>query len=503
MPAYSWNLIRLALSVAFLATTAVGLADELPTRVELERHSLSRLSLPTQGLPVEVFLYAPDQEVEVLTASYCGGFEGNRKYTGSFRLVSARHERGLSELALPDHYDFVGGFTHGGLHDVESLREQGVFAVYQYGGCNTEDVEFFRVDAAGQITRAQFLQRDGRVKLSEMTGPGGDFELSPDGDFVFCHYNNWFGYGLCDAYKFDGSDFLQTALWMKGKSPAGQAERALYEFLAALQSEEYQAAAYYYTGTVAMDREQKARALQEHCSTTESRCWLPEHFVLTEETTSPPLFRFAVALYHYDREENPQFVSGVERTSDGWKVLDLPRAEQLPTREELAQRSLSQLSLRAGDRPVDVFLYAPNQRTHVLQQSYCGGKRSARSRHGSYRLVTAAGGEVLSQLPLGDYFFVEGQPHDRLRSVVDPRTGRTWLAVYQYGNCNLEYLQLFRVLIDGRILPMPFVWRDGRRQLRGLTGPDGEIQKTPDGALILCHYDNALQHRMCEGGQPG
>ena len=324
-PPYSKLMLRfLFLSLVLVGMAPPGQAADLPPVDELRQKSLSQLSLPVGEMSVEVFVYAPDQEVEVLTAPYCGGLEGSRKYTGSFRLVSARHERALSELVLPDHYYFVGGYTHGGLHKVEELQEHGVFAVYQYGGCNTEGVEFFRVDATGQITRVQFLWRDGRAKLREMTGPGGDFEVSPDGDFVFCHYDNRFGYSLCDTYKFEGHDFLQTALWMKSKSSAGHAERVLYEFLAALQREEYQAAAYYYAGTAAMDREQKVRELQEHCSRAESRCWLPHRFVLVEEGASPEVLPFTVSLHHYDEEEEPEVVLRVARTVGGGKVLDLP-----------------------------------------------------------------------------------------------------------------------------------------------------------------------------------
>jgi hypothetical protein len=276
---------------------------------------------------MEVFLFAPDQQEEILQAPYCGGLEGAHRYTGSYRLVSVRHERALSELALPDHFYFVAGYTHGGLHAVKLLERLGGFALYQYGSCNTEDIYLFQVDVSGAIRGVRFLQRDGRVKDSQMTGPGGEFRPSLQTGFFFCHYDNWIGGGLCDAYNFNGSDFLQAASWMRAAwpTPPAQAERALYEFLLALHRGKFEAASYYLLDAKnPRDREQKAQELELRCTGARHKCLVPDRVVCEGEAGSPNVFRVTATFHEPGNGEHPEATFHVKLTADWWKVVDLP-----------------------------------------------------------------------------------------------------------------------------------------------------------------------------------
>ena len=87
-------------------------------------------------------------------------------------------------------------------------------ALYQYGSCNSETVQFFSADPSGHLFSIPFLDRDGRTWKQMLTGPDGAIPHLANGALMFCSYANDIGYDFCEAYAFDGANFLEAAKWM-------------------------------------------------------------------------------------------------------------------------------------------------------------------------------------------------------------------------------------------------------------------------------------------------
>jgi hypothetical protein len=159
----------------------------------------------------------------------------------------------------------------------------------------------------------------------------------------------------------------------------------------------------------------------------------------------------------------------------------------------------SHLQLNRGNRTFDVFLYAPDEKTEVLDVSSFFGRKGARQFSGHYQLISVAGNDVLSKLDLDpDDSFVENKPHDGLRLVLDPRSNQNLIALFQYGNSNSESVQFFSLDPSGRLFLISFLERDGRVWKQKLTGPEGAIPQTAEGDHLFCSYVNTVGYVFCD-----
>lgn len=158
----------------------------------------------------------------------------------------------------------------------------------------------------------------------------------------------------------------------------------------------------------------------------------------------------------------------------------------------------SHLQLNRGDRTFDVYLYAPDEKTEVLDFSSSFGSRGARQFSGHYELISVLDNDVVSRFDLDpDDSFVENKPHNGLRLVLDPQSGQNLIALFQYGNSNSESVQFFSLDPSGSIFLINFLDRDGRTWKQMLTGPEGAIRQTAEGAHVFCSYANTLRYFFC------
>ncbi len=166
--------------------------------------------------------------------------------------------------------------------------------------------------------------------------------------------------------------------------------------------------------------------------------------------------------------------------------------------EELRKRSRSRMELPAHGGPVEILLFAEDERTEVVEQDSCGRKKGDSVYTGNYHLLSLRGDSVISTLDLGrGYRFTEGRPpHDGLRGFAVPGTEGELAAIYQYLGCRTLALELFRVDGDGRIHRVRFLNRDGSEETRALTGPEGKVYLS-DREAAFCSYSSAIGHTFC------
>lgn len=309
----------------------------------VRRNSLSHVTLQTSSGPVAVYLYARDQEVSVLQAPYCGGNEGDKDSQGHYELISVRNGKITSQLRLDPGTFFVTEHPHDGLHIFTPPGNgQQLVKLYQYGSCNSESAEFYRLDPEGHLARVAFLAADGRRFLSQSTGPSGGVHSSGQGNSIFCSYNNFIGMMECDAYRYDGKNFIQTKSWMgselpvvwKHPTPAAQAQRALYDFLSALDSKNYQAAAFYYAGPSSAGARQAesppleaSEWLAAYCGT--AGCPIPVEIANPSPSGSDDEMEFMVSFGASDftsvqTKGKSKVRFRVKRLANGFKVSGLP-----------------------------------------------------------------------------------------------------------------------------------------------------------------------------------
>jgi hypothetical protein len=316
----------------------------LPPDLEtIQKHSQSRVTLQTSKGPADVYLYARDQEVSTLKAPYCGGNEGDKESEGHFELISVRGGKIASHLTMDPDLFFVTEHPHNGLR-VFTLPGNGqqLVKLLQYGSCNTERVQFYRLDPEGGLERVAFLSKDGRRFNAQYVGPSGEIHSSARNENVFCNYNNGIGRMLCDAYRYDGKNFVQTQSWMsadlpavwKRPTPAAEAMRALYEFLSALAGKKFRVAAFYYA-RASFNANQGASASAVNSTSLKAYCLAAAGCLLPAEISKPlhsgsgELMEFTVSFVAPDfssiqtNGEN-QIRFRVKRFASGFKVLDLP-----------------------------------------------------------------------------------------------------------------------------------------------------------------------------------
>jgi hypothetical protein len=320
-------------------------------KLDFRKHSSSHLRLKRGDRYIDVYLFAPDEKVEVLKDPYCGGDKGSKVHSGHFQLISVADNVKVSTMNLdPDDW-FVEGKAHDGarlFHDPKS--DQDVVVVYQYGTCSSETVQFVSSDAKGYLFSVPFLERDGRTWKERLTGPTGAIPHLENGALTFCFYVNTLRYHFCDAYTFDGENFLDNTKWMtreieapvKGMNDAGIAARTLFEFLTALSDKSYSAAAYYAAdfrlagtalGQGPLSIGQKAAFLETYCTSLRGQCLPPTAIESKTEASPPGTLLFQVSFQNSDFKplkigSRSDFDFRVARTANGFKVYNLP--PQLP-----------------------------------------------------------------------------------------------------------------------------------------------------------------------------
>ena len=313
--------------------------------LNLQQHNHSSLRLERPNHSVDVYLFAQDEKAIVLDAPFCGGDQGAAQFSGQYQLVSVETHAVASRLDLDPDVNFVQKKPHDGArlyHDPKSGQD--LVALFQYGNCNSETAQFFSVDPSAQLFAIPFLDKDGHTGKEMLTGPDGAILHLADGSAAFCSYSNDTGYNFCQAYLFDGANFLETAKWMthdltapaQGLTPASQAKRALYEFLSDLSVKNYRAAAYYFAGKVGSPEAlstattgQKAEALQAYCTTEGGQCLTPVQLEIKPGADAQGTMLFQVSLQTAEFKtfkigNQSSFEFHVAKIGDEFKVLDLP-----------------------------------------------------------------------------------------------------------------------------------------------------------------------------------
>jgi hypothetical protein len=329
------------------AANRTGVAKATPADApDFRKDNLSHLRLERGDRTFDIYLFAPDQIVDVLSASFCGGDEAAKQFSGHFQLLSVADNSVVSTLDLDPDTNFVERKPHDGARLLRDPKSgQNLVALYQYGSCNSESVQFYSADPDGDLFAIPFLDHDGHIWKQMLTGPDGAIPHLPNGALVFCSYDHDFGYDFCEAYSFDGANFQEAAKWMtqelaapiKGMNDAALAARALFEFLSMLSMKEYGAAAYFMDGDagpagpeqVAARRGQKAASLEKYCTVMGGQCLMPVKMERQPSEGTLDALLFQVSFQTSDFQPfmlgaRSNFEFRVAKTADGFKVLDLP-----------------------------------------------------------------------------------------------------------------------------------------------------------------------------------
>jgi hypothetical protein len=329
------------------ATESTAGAPEAPTEpADFQKQNLSHLRLQRGDRYIDVYLFAPDEKVDVLKDSYCGGDQGAKQYSGHFQLLSVADNTIVSTLDLDPDYSFVEKKPHDGARLFrDPTSGQDLVVLFQYGSCSCESVQFFSADPSGRLFLVPFLDHDGRTWKQMLTGSDGAIPHLANGSLVFCSNANAIGYMICGTYTFDGAKFLEAFKWMtrdfeapiKGLNDAGLATRALFDFLSALSGKEYSAAAYYLDSSVktvdvesvGANKGQKAAFLESYCTVMGGQCLMPEGIESkpSAEVHGAQLFQVSFQTADFQPLKiggHSSFNFRVTKTADGFKVLDLP-----------------------------------------------------------------------------------------------------------------------------------------------------------------------------------
>lgn len=328
--------IVLSISVALINTVH----SEAPEIQGLRKSSRSRMGITRKAHIAEVFLFAEDEKVEILEHPYCGGDKGDKQYTGNYQLISVLNNEVVASIISLGHYQFVVGRIYDGIREVAVPgTNERLIAIYQYRGCNGDEVEFYRVDKNGGLNKVVFLNKDGTKEDNQYTS---DQILLSDNEATFCGYNNAVGYVFCDSYRYNGENFIQVASWMtqelyrSPKTIDGEARRALFDFLISLYHGKYEAAAYYYRGSHDVLKDSnpdvnpnnRAKLFERYCTANGGLCLIPEGMVFKQTDLSDES-KFAVSFVTRDFKSvqlagKSQFEFRVKRVDSDFKVLDLP-----------------------------------------------------------------------------------------------------------------------------------------------------------------------------------
>jgi len=333
-------------SPALAANSKPGVQAAPTEAVNFLTQSLSHLRLERGDHAFDVYLFAADENVDILSVSFCGGDKGAKQYSGHFQLLSVADNAVVSMLELDPDDNFVEKKPHDGARLFRDPRSgQNLVALYQYGNCNSESVQFFSVDPSGRLFLIPFLDRDGRIWKQMLTGPDGAIPHLANDALVFCSYANGIGYNFCGAYAFDGENFLEAAKWMtqelaapiKGLNDEGQAARTLFDFLSVLSVKGYSAAAYYVdvnaktagARPATADPGLKAAFLENYCTVMGGQCLMPVKMESEPSANAQGALRFQVSFQTSDFQplkigSRSSFEFRVAKSPAGFKVLDLP-----------------------------------------------------------------------------------------------------------------------------------------------------------------------------------
>jgi hypothetical protein len=334
-------LLNVMVSVLPAQVAAAAHADPSLDIRRIRQQARSRMLIGSGGAAIEIFLHAPDEQTEVLRGPYCGGDEGAKQYSGNYRLIAVRKDGSISSVF------HLGSrtFTEGRIEGMEEFRIPGTthrfIAIYQYWGCNGDGLELYRLHAARQIRLVQFHNKDGVKKSSVFAGHGGVAITPRPGEVGFCGYNNAVGV-LCDDYKFNGQDLVQTRSSLTQANPdepvsVSEARRALFEFLINLHHKRYETAAFYYGALDQLakpenaknSRKERAEVLRHTCGTHLQTCAIPQDIELKRRETAD-LFEFEVSFLPLESKPFPAWPRStfrLRRSGADFKVLDLPRPD--------------------------------------------------------------------------------------------------------------------------------------------------------------------------------
>jgi hypothetical protein len=326
------------------ATTVQAAPSEGP---DFQQQSLSHLRLERGDQTFDIYLFAPDEHVEVLTASFCGGDAGAKQYSGHFQLLSVADHNVVSKVDLDPDDTFVEKKPHDGARLFRDPQSgQNLLALFQYGNCNSESVQFYSVDPSGQLFVIPFLDPDGHTWKQVLTGADGAIPPTSSGALTFCSYAKDIGYDFCEAYSFDGANFQEVSKWMtqevtapiKAMNDAGLAARTLFDFLSALSAKDYRAASYYVdarlvetsgAGQAAVKQGQKEAFLENYCTVSGGQCLTPVKIERKPSAIAPGALLFQVSFQTADFKPlkigtRSIFNFHLAKTPEGFKVLDLP-----------------------------------------------------------------------------------------------------------------------------------------------------------------------------------
>lgn len=316
-----------------------GATEISPEKIQrLRDRNRSWITLTKNGNTVEVFLFAEDEKMEIVEGIYCGGNEGDKQYRGNYQLISVVNNLFVSSVINLGDYEFGEGRVYGGLQEFRAPgTNERLIAIYQYAGCNGDDVEFYRFDRNGRLNKVLFLNKNGTKETNQYrSGP----LLMSDNEVTFCGYNNAIGHVFCDSYAYNGTDFIQAASWMtqelyrSPKTIDGEAKRVLFDFLIALHHGKYEAAVYHYGGSYdilnpqdQLSPEERAKQFKRLCEAIVGKCPMPEGLALKDSTSGE--MKFAVSFVTKDWQTfriagNAEFEFRVKRLGNDFKVLNLP-----------------------------------------------------------------------------------------------------------------------------------------------------------------------------------
>ena len=296
------------------------------------RRSQINVSKNNFEITIKIFLFAEDEKVEILKGTYCGGEEGDKQYTGNYHLISVKNNKIASKIDLGKDYEFIENTLHSGLHlFVMPQTYEQLIMIYQYGSCNIERVEFYRVDVEGRLYKVNFIDKDGTVGTGQFTGPTGDIAGS-DSSVIFCSYNNAVGYTFCDSYNYNAKDFIQTAISMTQENTVdGEPRRILFEYVSALSQEDYKRAVYYYGGSYDLliklnpdiSPNDKPKLFERYCIKNGGKCLISEYPDFIDIKSSMQL-KSGDSEVSFKPDNKPDFEFRVGRINNEFKVMDLP-----------------------------------------------------------------------------------------------------------------------------------------------------------------------------------
>ena len=172
----------------------------------------SRICFQRGAQELQVLLVPTEERAEVLRGPYCGGNPGDLEYSGSYRLVSVLDGVQVSILDSPVWAQFNVNRPEYGLRyiKIRAKIQADAIALFQYAGCNNNQVGFYRLDETGKLHPLLFRKKDGSEHQFEYLSNGSEPQWIDGKGFVFCWYDQMIGSGKCNSYWYDGKNLVLT-----------------------------------------------------------------------------------------------------------------------------------------------------------------------------------------------------------------------------------------------------------------------------------------------------